>query len=223
MALEQALSLDPPAAVSAEESTPGLRWPAASRELWRDPPSLETIERWAEHALAIAEAGSRAHATSMMARARVRPGAGRDLADEARALAAQTGDPALIITALQTQTDVAVAQGALEEARRLMEEGLQIVPATGDPYEREGLLLMATIVFARDGRMAEARRLAAEHDALATRLSPAPGGPRRRARPDCRDRRRGMGGRARAQCPRQGRGTRRQPGHTVPVQLADRC
>ena len=46
------------------------------------------------------------------------------------------------------------------------------MPATGDPYERESLLLNATIVYARDGRMAEARRFAAEHDALATRLSP---------------------------------------------------
>ena len=171
-ALEQALSLDPPAAVSAEIHS-RLAMAGSIRELWREPPSLETIERWAEQALSHAEPGSRAHATSKMARARVRPGpGGRDLADEARALADQTGDPALIITALQTQTDVAIARGALEEARRLMEQGLQIVPATGDPYEREGLLLMATIVYARDGRMAEARRLAAEHDALATRLSP---------------------------------------------------
>ena len=109
---------------------------------------------------------------ALMARARVRPAFGRDLADKARAIAEKIGDPALLATALQTQMDVAVAHGARDEARRLIDQGLQIVPATGDPYERESLLLYATIVYARDGRMAEARRFAAEHDALATRLSP---------------------------------------------------
>jgi DNA-binding SARP family transcriptional activator len=170
-ALEQALSLDPPAAVSAEIHSQ-LAIAGSMPELWREPPSLEVIDRWAQRALALAEPGSRAHAVSLMARARAWPGSGRDSADEARALADQIGDPALVATALQTQTDVAVAQGAHDEARRLMDHALQIVPATGDPYEREGLLLYATIVYARDGRIAEARRLAAEHDALATRLSP---------------------------------------------------
>ena len=107
-----------------------------------------------------------------MARARVRPASGRDLADEARTIADQIGDPPLVATAIQTQMDVATAQGARAEARRLMDEGLQIVPATGDPYERESLLLNAAIIYARDGRMTEARRFAAEHDALVTRLSP---------------------------------------------------
>ena len=170
-ALEQALSLDPPAAVSAEIHSQ-LAIAGSQPELWREPPSLEMIDRWAQRALALAEPGSRAHAVSLMARARAWPGSGRDLADKARALADQIGDPALVAKALQTQTDVAVAQGVHDEARRLLDHGLQIVPATGDPYEREGLLLYATIVYARDGRIAEARRLAAEHDALATRLSP---------------------------------------------------
>jgi tetratricopeptide (TPR) repeat protein len=130
------------------------------------------IDRWAGRALVLAEPGSRAHAVSLMARARARLGAGRDLADEARALAEQIGDPALLATALQTQIDVANAQGVRDEARRLTDRALQVVPASGDPFAREGVLLNATMVYAREGRMAEARRLAAEHDALATRLSP---------------------------------------------------
>ncbi len=170
-ALEQALSLDPPAAVSAEIHSQ-LAIAGSMPELWREPPAREMIDKWARHGLALAEPGSRAHAVLLMAGARARPGSGRDLADRARVLADQIGDPALVATALQTQIDVAVAQGAPAEARRLVDYALQIVPSTGDPYEREGLLLYATIVYARDGQIAEARRLAAEHDALATRLSP---------------------------------------------------
>jgi MalT-like TPR region len=170
-ALEHALSLGPPAAVSAEIHSQ-LALAGSMPELWREPPSLEVIDTWAQRALAQAEHGSRAHAMSLTARARTRPSSGRDLAEEALALADQIGDPPLIATAIQTRTDVANAQGARDEARRLMDRALQVVPATGDPYEREGVLLYAAIVYAHDGQIAEARRLAAEHDMLATRLSP---------------------------------------------------
>jgi class 3 adenylate cyclase len=170
-ALEQALSLDPPAAVSAEIHSQ-LAISGSMPELWREQPSPQAIDVWAQHALSLAEPGSRAHAMSLLARARMRPGRSREIADEALALADRIGDPALLASAIQTRTDVAVAQGARDEARRLMDRALRVVPATGDPYEREGVLLFAAILYARDGRIAEARRLAAEHDALATRLSP---------------------------------------------------
>jgi hypothetical protein len=216
-ALEQALSLDPPAAVSAEiHSQLALR--GSMPELWREPPSIEAIDGWAQRALSLAEPGSRAHAMSLTAQARARPGCGRDLADQALALADRIGDPALVATAIQTRIDVAIAQGARDEARRLMARALQVVPATGDPYEREGVLLYAAIVYAQDGRIAKARRLAAEHDVLASRLSP-------------HQEVHGVGldlivetatgewEAARAERPRRGR-DRRQPRHTMPVQLA---
>ena len=215
---EQALSLDPPAAVSAEIHSE-LAMAGSMPELWREPPSLEMIDRWAGCALELAEPGSRAHAVALMARARARIGSGRDLADEARALAEQTGDPTLLATALQTQIDVANAQGVRDEARRLTDRALQVVPASGDSDAREGVLLNATMVYAREGRMAEARRLAAEHDALATRLSP-------------HHRVHGVGfdlivetaiGDWEAACGLSARAEaahRRQPRHPVPVQLA---
>jgi class 3 adenylate cyclase len=79
-ALEQALSLDPPAAVSAEiHSQLALR--GSMPELWREPPSIEAIDGWAQRALSLAEPGSRAHAMSLTAQARARPVCGRDLAD----------------------------------------------------------------------------------------------------------------------------------------------
>ena len=46
-ALEQALSLDPPAAVSAEIHSQ-LAIAGSMPELWREPPAREMIDKWAD-------------------------------------------------------------------------------------------------------------------------------------------------------------------------------
>ncbi|MDX6676412.1 MAG: hypothetical protein QOE31_464, partial [Solirubrobacteraceae bacterium] len=167
-ALERALSLDPPAAVSAEILSQ-LAHAGSAPELWRTPPGRAAVEAWAARSLALAEPRSRAAALALMARARTSPGSGRASADAAVDVAERIGDPALIASAFLVQAEEATARGVLEEAREWTERALA---ATSDPFERDGLLLGAVFAFARLGRIPAARACAAEHDAITAHISP---------------------------------------------------
>jgi DNA-binding SARP family transcriptional activator len=168
--MEQALALEPPEPVTAEIYAE-LAAAGSAPELWREPPGADLVERWTEEALA-RDPGARARALALIARARTSPSVALAATNEAVVLAEGIDDPTLTWRACEARADVAVAAGALDELRLWVDRSLAVGPAILDPHAREAQLLYAVIAYLRCGRITEARRLAAEHDAVAARLSP---------------------------------------------------
>ena len=169
-ALERALSLKPPRAISGEIYTELARAGSAP-ELWKEPPPLELVEHWTERAHQLADPDSRVEVRALVAGARARPEAGHAALDRALELAERIDDPELIMDVLTTRARVGAAAGSFDEARQWTDRALAVAGRIKNPLDRDGMLLQAVFDYARAGRMARARELAIEHDALA-RLSP---------------------------------------------------
>jgi tetratricopeptide (TPR) repeat protein len=169
-ALERALRLNPPRAVSGEIYMELARAGSAP-ELWKEPPPLELVERWTERAHQLADPDSRVEVRALVAGARARPEAGRAALDRALELADRIKDLKLTMDVLTTRARVAAATGSFGEALQWTDRALALTARLESPLDRDGMLLQAVFDYARAGRLTRARELAIEHDALA-RLSP---------------------------------------------------
>ena len=139
--------------------------------LWRRPPRREDVVGWSERALA--DAGdARTRALALLAGAFLDPARGEPHADAAIPLCERLQTPTLLGKAYEAKAFCCTATGRLADAKAWSDRAMAQAPAMDDPDRRTGRLFYGVFAYLRAGDVAGALRIAAEHDELATRLTP---------------------------------------------------
>ena len=171
-AMEEALSLGPDQAVAADIYAKLAHYGRARPYMWREPPPAELAERWLRSALELAQPGTEARATALIARALATPENGADAAAEGLALAETLGAAQLIVNGCEAQALVATAARRFEDACDWADRALAAVPMVSDPGIRMHQHWIAGFVHLRGGRLASVPLLAEECERLAALLTP---------------------------------------------------
>jgi tetratricopeptide (TPR) repeat protein len=132
----------------------------------------EHVREWAERALELAPADSKARVRALLARANIDPVAHADLADVLTPLAERTGDVELRSYALMVRASIAFEAGRFQDAGALADQKLELVPEIDDPDHLMDVYESVVPIIVTLGRIDEARRLAERDAAIAATLSP---------------------------------------------------
>jgi class 3 adenylate cyclase len=138
--------------------------------MWKRQPDSALIEGWIEHALELAQEGSRNRALTLYAQSgwQQDPSAARALA----AVAEQRGEPDLDSLALEVLADRAWEAGDVEETRVLTDRLADLAPRLSDPDDQTRPLLDVVGMRIRTGDLEGAARAAVLNVELARGLTP---------------------------------------------------
>ena len=169
--MERALELGPEPSVAADIYAE-LAYVALARPyMWREPPVTELGERWLTRALELAQPGTAARATALLAQALSDPDSAAEAAAEAYELGHALGEPKFVVYACEAQTLAATQRGRYEAACDWVDRAFAVVPDLSDPGYELHQYWNAGFVYARAGRLHEARRFAAVCEELASSLT----------------------------------------------------
>jgi len=148
-----------------------LAMETVSRYGMMDMPDRDLVTSWIDHALALAEVNSAAHAQALIARTIWFPADAQSSAAEAVAAAEQMGDPALRSRAYCARAAVAYIAGDYGEADRWADRMLALLPSLDDPDAIVDVYGGAVPSLLGQGRFDLAREYVDEHGAVAWTLS----------------------------------------------------
>ncbi len=178
-AMERALTLSGKPELRAEVFSELALQTVFRSGMWRRQPDSQLVEGWIEQALRLAKPETAAQAKALWARACWgvrRPGSeGTRFAGsaiEATALAERLDDVELKSFAFLARSLVTLVEGRYEESCEWTDRRLALLERINDPDHRAEAHWAALFPYAGGGRFREARRLAAEHEAIARRLTP---------------------------------------------------
>ena len=130
------------------------------------------MERWIDRALDLAKAGSAAHVQALLARAYWNPSEEHAAAEEADALAEQSGDPALRSYAWGARSSAAFAGRKYDESFTWAQRRVELMPRIADLDHHTEIYEELIPPCALIGRFAESLRFVEAHAELSRRLTP---------------------------------------------------
>jgi class 3 adenylate cyclase len=140
--------------------------------MWPRRPAGELVEGWIDRALELAEPNSDAHAKALLAKMFWGTEDEVAAAVEASAIAERLHDPELRALAWMGRSGVAFRRGDYDESLTWAQRPFELIEDLSDPEIRADVYSQALLPSVARGRFREARRLAAEHDEVASKLTP---------------------------------------------------